>query len=257
MSLSTDAPRQTELRTIRAVLFDFAETLFVPEEAPRRIDAALLRLGREQLPEPDIDQLAALIETAFESKDYLALRDRQDLSAADHRAAFTTAFAAAEAKVEGLAEAMYDRLTEPASWEPFADTRSTLESLHEHGIRVGVVSNIGFDIRTVFSHHGLVGLVDTFALSFEHGVIKPDPALFEVATRDLGVRPTETLMVGDNIADAGAVRTGIRVYLLPPVLSRGPRGLGEVLRLCVPSQTGERAPRQPAGPPAWREDVEL
>ncbi len=232
MALSTDASRQTELQTVRAVLFDFAETLFAPEEAPQRINAAVLRLGREPLPDLDTSQLAASIERAFDSRDYLALRGRQDLSANDHRAAFTAAFAAADALVEGLAEAMYDRLTDPSSWVPFADTRSTLESLHQNGIHVGVVSNIGFDIRTVFSHHGLADLVDTFALSFEHGITKPDPALFEVATRDLGVRPTETLMVGDNVADAGAVRAGIRVYLLPPVDWASPRRLGEILNLC-------------------------
>ena len=161
------------------------------------------------------------------------LRARQDLSANDHRAALTTAFASADTFIKGLAEAMYDRVTDPSSWLPFADTRSTLESLHGHGLLVGVVSNIGFDIRTVFSHHGLIDLIDTFALSFEHGITKPDPALFEVATSAMGVLPTETIMVGDNIADAGAVRAGMRAYLLPPVASGSPRRLGEILKLCV------------------------
>lgn len=115
---------------------------------------------------------------------------------------------------------------------PFADTRSTLETLCEHDLHVGVVSNIGFDIRTVFSHHGLADLVEAFALSFEHGIIKPDPALFEAATTALGVLPSETIMVGDNIADAGAVRAGMRVYLLPPVASTSPRRLGDPQAVC-------------------------
>ena len=147
------------------------------------------------------------------------------------------AFAAADAIVDGLAEAMYDRVTDPSCWMPFADTRSTLESLREHGLHIGVVSNIGFDIRTVFSHHGLGDLVDTFALSFEHGITKPDPALFEVATAALGVLASETIMVGDNVADAGAVIAGMRVYLLPPVASGSPRRLSEILKLCVGPDT--------------------
>jgi putative hydrolase of the HAD superfamily len=98
-----------------------------------------------------------------------------------------------------------------------------------------VVSDIGFDIRPIFSHHRLSEFVQTFALSFEQGVVKPDPRLFEVAMRSLGVEPAETLMVGDNVADAGAVRTGARVYLLPPVVREVERGLGEAVAFCVGS----------------------
>ena len=224
---------------MRAVLFDFAETLFTPETPQQKINGAALSLRREPLQESETDDLVGLIDRAFASSEYLPLRDRQDLSAKDHRAAITMAFAAADTVVEGLAEAMYDRVTDPSCWMPFADTLSTLETLREHDLHVGVVSNIGFDIRTVFSHHGLADFVETFALSFEHGIIKPDPALFEVATTTLGVLPSETMMVGDNVADAGAVRAGMRVYLLPPVASGSSRRLSEVLKLCVGPDTAE------------------
>src|SRR4029453_11874850 len=148
----------------------------------------------------------------------LATKERRDLSAAYHRAAFTASFSAAEGMFEGLADAMYDRLTDPKSWTPCPDAKPTLGSLHQHGVRVGVVSNIGFDIRPIFSYYGLSDLVAAFALSYEHGIIKPDPALFELAMRALDVGPAETVMVGDNVADSGAVLAGDRVYLLPPVV---------------------------------------
>jgi FMN phosphatase YigB (HAD superfamily) len=214
-------------------LFDFAETLFAPEETPERIRSALshLGVGRTGL---NIDRIAEEIETALQSEDYLATSGRRDLSAVDHRAAFTAAFSAAEGLVEGLADAMYDRLTEPTSWTPFPDAKPTLAQLQQLGIRVGVVSNIGFDIRPVFSHHGLADFVDAFALSFEHGIVKPDPALFEIAMHALNVHATETVMVGDNVADAGAVLVGTRVYLLPPVAVHAERGLKEILAICTP-----------------------
>jgi FMN phosphatase YigB (HAD superfamily) len=233
MSLSTDAPRQPELRPVRAVLFDFAETLFTPETPRQKVDGAVLRLGRGPLEESESDRIVGLISDAFAAPDYQPLRDAQDISREDYRAAIMTAFVVADTVVEGLAEAMYERVADPACWIPFADTRPTLESLRAHGLLVGVVSNIGFDIRTVFAHYGLDHLVETFALSFEHGIIKPDPALFEVATAALGVDPTETIMVGDNIADAGAVLAGMRVYLLPPVAPGAPRRLSEVVKVCI------------------------
>jgi phosphoglycolate phosphatase-like HAD superfamily hydrolase len=86
-------------------------------------------------------------KSAFESEDLLATKNCRDLLAADHRAAFTAAFSAAEGIIEGLADAMYDRLTDPASWTPFPDAKPTLGSLQQDGIPVGVVSNIGFDVR--------------------------------------------------------------------------------------------------------------
>jgi HAD superfamily hydrolase (TIGR01493 family) len=231
--ISTDAFRHPGLKPVRAVLFDFAETLLVPEEAPQMIRAGLSTLGQAMPSDSEIDRIAAQIETALVSTDYLATKKQRDLSASDHRAAFTAAFSAAETLVEGLADAMYDRLKDPAAWRPFADTKPTLAALRNRGIKVGVVSNIGFDIRPIFSFHGLDDLVDTFALSFEHGAVKPDPALFEVALRAVDADASESLMVGDNVADAGAVRAGICVFLLPPVVPEGDRGLEEILALCV------------------------
>ena len=93
MALSTDVPTQGELRPIRAVLFDFAETLFAPETPRQKIDSAVLDLGHEPLGASETDRLVALIDDAFASPDYVALRDRQDLSAKEHRAAITFALA--------------------------------------------------------------------------------------------------------------------------------------------------------------------
>src|SRR6478609_3838554 len=80
--------------------------------------------------------------------------------------------------VEGLADALYERLLGPQGWLPYADTEPTLRTLHEAGIKVAVISNIGFDIRPHFAAWGLTSLVDAFALSYEVGRTKPDPAIF-------------------------------------------------------------------------------
>jgi beta-phosphoglucomutase-like phosphatase (HAD superfamily) len=51
---------------------------------------------------------------------------------------------------------------------------------------------------------------------------KPDPSLFETACRTLGASPAATIMVGDSpLADGGAVRAGLCVYLLPGAASAG------------------------------------
>ena len=108
-----------------------------------------------------------------------------------------------------------------------------LRGLRERGLRVGVVSNIGWDLRPVFRAHGLDPYVDTYTLSYEHGVQKPDPRLFATACEALGADPREALMVGDDRrADGGAAALGCGVHFVAhlPVAQR-PDGLRPVLDL--------------------------
>ena len=123
-----------------------------------------------------------------------------------------------------LAIAIHERECEPDFYTPYPDTRSFLESCRDAGIRCVVVSNCGVDIRANFRHHGLDELIDDYVLSCEHGVIKPDARIFELALGD--VDPADALMVGDSSADAGAIKVGIETILV----ESGARGFATVLR---------------------------
>ncbi|MBA9056440.1 HAD-IA family hydrolase [Streptomyces murinus] len=72
-----------------------------------------------------------------------------------------------------------------------------------------------------------------YFLSFEHGVKKPDPRIFQMACDKLGVAPDDALMVGDEpIADVGAATLGCRVQLVDPLpVDQRPGALAEVLQL--------------------------
>jgi HAD superfamily hydrolase (TIGR01549 family) len=105
--------------------------------------------------------------------------------------------------------------------------------LRARGIRIGIVSNVPQDLRPIFLAHGLADLVDSFTHSFEVGAEKPDPLIFLRACESLGTKPGETLMVGDHpVADAGALKAGLRFHLLPPdgAVDRA-RGLDGVVAL--------------------------
>ena len=89
----------------------------------------------------------------------------------------------------GLYDALYDRHMSPAAWRPYPDAAEVLGALRTSGARVGVVSNIGWDLRPVFRAHGLDALVDAYVLSYEHGIQKPDPQLFHIACTLVGQDP--------------------------------------------------------------------
>jgi HAD superfamily hydrolase (TIGR01549 family) len=110
-----------------------------------------------------------------------------------------------------------------------------MQAVRESGKEIAVVSDIHFDIRDHFHRHDLDRFVDAYVLSFEHGIQKPDAAMFTLALDALNVTAERALMVGDTpTTDGGAAHVGIQTYLLPGPFRpgrAGPRGLDVVLRL--------------------------
>ena len=226
-------------RPVEAVLFDFHGTLAQVEEPVAWVTAAAAACGTT-LDRGRATVLADRLVTAGRAGGPLPYRvppqlaehwaDR-DLYEHSHRAAYTGLAETVNSPIEGLAEALYERILGPQGWLPYADTEPTLRALHEAGVKVAVVSNIGFDIRPIFAAWGLDQLIDAFALSYEIGRCKPDPAIFLRACGMLGADPERTLMVGDTPADAGAVKAGCAALVLPAAEPGRTNGLSASLAL--------------------------
>ncbi|PAZ15706.1 hydrolase [Streptomyces sp. SA15] len=226
-----------------AVLFDFSGTLFRIESAESWLRAVLAEAGLS-LPEPELlraaqglERVGALPGGAVADQripdELAALWDIRDKSAELHRAAYTGASRQVPLPEPELYDALYDRHMTPAAWAPYPDAPEVLRTLRERGIGIGVVSNIGWDLRPVFREHGLDPYIDTYVLSYEHGIQKPDPRLFETACAALGADPRDVVMVGDDRrADGGAAALGCAVHFVDhlPVTQR-PDGLRPVLDL--------------------------
>jgi len=134
--------------------------------------------------------------------------------------------------LRGAEEEAYRQLTAPDAWIPYPDTEPTLRALRDRGLRIGILSDFAWDLRTHLVHHELDDLIDSCVISYEQGREKPDPQLFLKACADLGAAPRATLMVGDNpVRDGGAAACGLRTYILPSENRTGERGLADVLRL--------------------------
>ena len=228
---------------LEAVLFAFAGTLAQVEEPIAWVDAAAQACG-VRLPRPRATALADRLVAAGRPGGPVPRRvpphlsevwaDR-DLDAYAHRAAYTGLAESVDCGIDGLPDALYERLLGTDGWLLYADTLPTLRALLAAGILVGVVSNVGFDVRTLAARWGLADLVDVWALSYEVGRQKPDPAIFRYACAALGVDPERALMVGDSPADAGAVHVGCPVLIMPSADPGGVNGLGRVLSLTTPA----------------------
>ncbi|WLH51297.1 HAD family hydrolase [Pseudomonas tolaasii] len=102
-----------------------------------------------------------------------------------------------------LSEIEVDLECEVANIEAFSDALEAVAYLHQHGLRVGVCSNLaqpyGQAVRRLFP------ALDANTFSFEAGVAKPHPALYEIACNALGGNAGQALdvervvMIGDSL----------------------------------------------------------
>ncbi|GAB2987808.1 HAD family hydrolase [Saccharothrix stipae] len=189
---------------LRAVIFDWRGTLVLTPTFKGWAAEALRRIGRD--PGGAAEVVAALDPARMDVPGV-------DADAELHRRTYYEAFRAAGLDQE-LADSLYAVESDPAA-NPFAvDAGPTLRELRGRGVPIAVLSDIHFDIRPAFDDVP----VDVFVLSFEHGVVKPDPAIFDLALRELGTAPGETLMVGDRATHDGAgVEVGMPTLLVPPL----------------------------------------
>lgn len=193
---------------IKAVLFDFAGTLF-GRPTYRWLSPPHLSVLRA--PAPYVARMNAAERAVWEARDLTALANRS---------AYWTLF-----RLAGLTmpDSLFQRLHDPVFWLPYADTAAALGVVRP--LKVGVLSNVSWDIRSVFSRESLA--VDAFALSYEIGVSKPSVRAFEAACVRLDVEPSECLYIGDDpVSDGAAVEAGLKFAQIstapvgrrPPVL---------------------------------------
>jgi putative hydrolase of the HAD superfamily len=73
-----------------------------------------------------------------------------------------------------------------------------IRDLRGRGYKIGMLSNIATNwIRDVFLTPEEGALFDDMVMSFEVGMVKPDPRLFRLACERLGAEPTEVVLVDD------------------------------------------------------------
>ena len=225
--------------TLRAVIFDFSGTLFRLEENPSwysdltdadgtpfDLSAQAELMRRMTAPTGRIAELGDEFIEAWENR---------DLDPELHRKVYVEVLRSSGVPVP-QAERLYARMIDPQQWTPYPDAAEVLRRLPEQGLKVGVISNIAFDIRPAFDRLEISRHVDAFLLSYLEEVIKPDPKIFLRACERLGVAPEEALMVGDSEeADGGAADVGCQVAIVDPApTAERPEGLidavGDLLR---------------------------
>jgi HAD superfamily hydrolase (TIGR01509 family) len=216
------------------VLFDWRGILVADPRDEWWLARAFEECGRPVPTASELSAIAMKIGGIGADPDFAQAMTQIDCSAARHAETSLQIFQEAGLDEE-LALAVYELDFRPECHHYAVDALDTLRTLVSNRIKVAVVSDIHFDFRPEFEAEGLYEFVNAFILSFEHGIQKPDPAIFRLALEALGVEAADALMVGDRAShDGGAVAVGIATLLLPTLGDQSDQRLDLVLRLVYP-----------------------
>ncbi len=104
-----------------------------------------------------------------------------------------------------------------SAWRLFPDAEPALRSVRDAGIPTALITNGGAATqRAKVEALGLAPRFDAIVISGEHGVAKPDPAVFSIALDALGIGAARSWHVGDSLAAdvAGAQAAGLAAVWL-------------------------------------------
>ena len=102
---------------------------------------------------------------------------------------------------------------------PERSTLEALDGLRAAGYRLGLLTNCGPAVESVWADSPLAARFDATAFSSEVGFLKPHPETYRIACQRLGIAPAECLYVGDG-GDAeltGAAAAGLHAVLIETV----------------------------------------
>jgi HAD superfamily hydrolase (TIGR01509 family) len=106
----------------------------------------------------------------------------------------------------------------------FETNAPVLERLAQR-YRLGIVSNFYGNLPTVCDNAKVRRYFGVIVDSAQVGFLKPDPRIFLAAVEALGIKPSQTVMVGDSLSRdmAGARAAGMaHIWLAPDPARQGP-----------------------------------
>jgi len=120
-----------------------------------------------------------------------------------------------DAEKVNLALNMHDDFTR-RSMVPRAGAIDTLKELRSRGCRVGLLSDCGPDIPTLWGASEFAPHFDGLVFSCRTGTKKPDPKIYQLAYNSLGVKPEGCVYVadGNSMELTGARNAGMSAVLI-------------------------------------------
>jgi HAD superfamily hydrolase (TIGR01662 family) len=101
--------------------------------------------------------------------------------------------------------------------KPYEDTEQVLQTLKSKGYKLALLSNTdNFSVDFVLDKYKLREYFDVVLFSYDCGLLKSDPRMFQKVLEQLGVDAAEAIMIGDSLETdvAGAKAAGVTAILV-------------------------------------------
>lgn len=199
---------------LRAVFFDVGNTLIYTYPSVGEIYSSV---GRRYGMDLDPGKVNASFRAAFMRYGTVPLVDRSTEADWWKRIVRETVSAQCEPlDFDGFFRELYDFFTGKEAWRLFPDVLPALEALRARGVTLGIISNWDSRLIPTLENLGLAPYFSVTAVSALVGHAKPDPGIFAHALDRVGVRPEESLHVGDHpeLDCLGAKRCGMEALLI-------------------------------------------
>jgi putative hydrolase of the HAD superfamily len=97
-------------------------------------------------------------------------------------------------------------------------TVQLLAELHAGGTRVALLSNAGFDFSDPFRHSPMAAYFEAMFVSAELGLIKPDPEIYRVTARELGITLDQMVFIDNKKINVdAAIALGVTGHVFTTV----------------------------------------
>jgi len=206
---------------LKAVFFDAAGTLFEPREP---VGLSYARIAHDHGVKAGADEVSASFRSAFHNAGGLAFgpgHAADELRTLEREwwrrlVAETFAKLGRFSDFDAYFNELFGYFADPAHWRADADAASTLASLRERGLTVGIISNFDHRLYAILEGLGLAGYFDSITISSEAGYAKPSAKVFQAALGRHSLTPAQALHVGDSehLDLAGAAGAGLAAVLI-------------------------------------------
>jgi putative hydrolase of the HAD superfamily len=209
---------------VDAVFFDAGETLLYPHPSFAELFAEVLREHGHRVDPARVQEIVSASSSRFneilssdEARLWSTSPERSRALWDDIYRSFLEDLGVHDA-LDRLADALYARFTDLASYRLHPDAVPTLDRLRPTGLTLGLISNFEEWLEGLLESLQVAHFFDVTVISGVEGVEKPDARIFHLALQRAGVEPERSVYVGDNPAfDIEAARA---VGMVPVLIDR-------------------------------------
>lgn len=188
---------------LRLITFDACNTLFHVRSSPGELYSNVAsRFGVEIKPKPLNDSFKHSFREFCNTLPNFGAHSYKTAEKWWHGVVtqtFRSAGYQEEANLARISSVLYREFSTSRYWQVYPETHSVLKHLKKQNYHFAIVSNFDERLDGILERLSVKDYFDFIACSFNAGVYKPSPKIFELVLNHFGVKAEEALHVGDNV----------------------------------------------------------